>query len=36
MVEILSVVIGALGNVSKEFERWIVKLGIAYNVGVMQ
>ena len=27
---------GALGNVTKEFKRWIVTLGIIYNVGVMQ
>ena len=26
----------ALGSVTKDFERWIRKLGIAYNIGVMQ
>ena len=35
-VEIVLVVIGALGNVSVEFDRWIGKLGITCNVGVMQ
>ena len=30
------VVIGALGSVTKDFDRWIKKLGIAYNIGVMQ
>ena len=35
-VEIVPVVIGALGSVTKDFERWIRKLGIAYNIEVMQ
>ena len=35
-VEIVPVVIGALGSVTKAFERWIRKLGIAYNIGVMK
>ena len=30
------VVIGALGSVTKEFDRWIEKLGIPFNVGVIQ
>ena len=36
MVEVVPVVIGALGNVTKEFDEWIEKLGIINNVGVMQ
>ena len=35
-VEIVPVVVGALGSVSAEFERWMGKLGITCNVGVMQ
>ena len=35
-VEIVPVVIGALGSVTKEFDRWIEKLGITLNVGVVQ
>ena len=35
-VEILPVVIGDLGSVSAEFDRWMGKLGITCNVGVMQ
>ena len=35
-VEIVPVVIGALGSVSTEFNRWMGKLGIICNVGVMQ
>ena len=35
-VEIVPVVIGALGSVTKGFDRWIEKLGIPLNVGVMQ
>ena len=35
-VEIVLVVIGALGTVSAEFDRWMVKLGITFSVGVMQ
>ena len=36
VVEVVSVVIGALGSVIKGFDRWIEKLGIPLNVGVMQ
>ena len=36
MVEVVPVVIGALGSVTKEFDGWIEKLGITNNVGVMQ
>ena len=36
MVEVIPVVIGALGSVRKEFDGWIEKLGIRNNVGVMQ
>ena len=36
MVEVVPVVIGALGSVTKGFDRWIEKLGIPLNVGVMQ
>ena len=36
MVEVVPVVIGALGSVTKGFDRWIEKLGIPFNVGVMQ
>ena len=35
-VEIVPVVIGALVSVSAEFDRWMGKLGITCNVGVMQ
>ena len=35
-VEIIPVVIGAFGSVSTEFDRWMGKLGITCNVGVMQ
>ena len=28
--------IGALGSVSAEFDKWVGKLGITCNVGVMQ
>ena len=35
-LEIVPVVIGAFGSVSAEFERWMEKLGITCNVGVMQ
>ena len=34
--EMVLVVIGALGSVSAEFDRWMGKLGITCNVGVMQ
>ena len=36
IIEVVPVVIGAIGGVTKEFERWIEKLGKTYNVGVMQ
>ena len=36
IVEIVPVVIGALGSVSAEFNRWLGKLGIICNVGVIQ
>ena len=36
MVEVVPVVIGALGSVTKGFDRWIEKLEIPLNVGVMQ
>ena len=32
MVEVVPVVIGALGSVTKGFDRWIDKLGIPYSV----
>ena len=35
-VEIITVVMRALGSVSAEFDRWMGKLGITCNVGVMQ
>ena len=35
-VEIVSVVVGALESVSAEFDKWMGKLGITCNVGVMQ
>ena len=35
-VEIVPVVTEALRNVSAEFDRWMGKLGITCNVGVMQ
>ena len=35
MVEVVPVMPGALGSFTKEFDRWIQKLGITYNVGVM-
>ena len=36
IVEVVPVVIEALGNVTKEFDGWIEKLRITKNVGVMQ
>ena len=36
MVDVVPVVIGALGSVTKGFDRWIEKLGIPLHVGVMQ
>ena len=35
-VEIVSIVKRAFGSVSAEFDRWMGKLGITCNVGVMQ
>ena len=35
-VEIITVVMRALGSVSAEFDRWMGKLGITCNVGVIQ
>ena len=35
-VEIVPVVIGALGRVSAEFDKWMGKLGITCNVRVTQ
>jgi len=34
-MEVVPVVIGALGSVTKNFERGITKLGITYNIRVM-
>ena len=36
MIEVVPVVIGTLGSVTKGFDRWIEKLGIPLHVGVMQ
>ena len=36
MVEVVPVVIGALGSVTKGFDRWFGKLGKPFNVGVTQ
>ena len=36
MVEVVLVVIGVLGSVTKEFDGWIEKLRITNNTGVMQ
>ena len=36
MLEVVPVVIGALGSLTKGFELWIEKIGIPLNVGVMQ
>ena len=36
MVEVMPIVIRALGSVTKEFDGWIEKLRITNNVGVMQ
>ena len=36
MAEVVPVVIGALESVTKGFDRWIEKLGLSLNVGVMQ
>ena len=35
-MEIIPALIGALRSVSAEFDKWIGKLGITYNVGVTQ
>ena len=34
-VKVVAVVVGALRSVTKGFDRWIEKLGITSNVGVM-
>ena len=36
MVEVMPIVIRALGSVTKEFDGWIEKLRITNNAGVMQ
>ena len=36
MVEVVPAVIEALRSVTKDFERWIKKLGTTYNIGVMR
>ena len=36
MVEVRTVMTGALGSVTKGFDRWIENLGIPIDVGVMQ
>ena len=36
MVEVVPVVIEALGSVTKGFDRWIENLGIPFNAEVMQ
>ena len=36
MVEVVPVMIRALGSVKKQFNLWIEKPGITNNVGVMQ
>ena len=36
MVEVVPVVIEAFGSVTKEFDKWIEKLEIIKNVGVMK
>ena len=36
MAEIVSLVIGALGSATKEFDGWIEKLRMTKNVGAMQ
>ena len=36
MIEVVPVVIGALGSVKKEFDEWIEKLRLTNNVGVTQ
>ena len=36
MIEVVPVVIGALGSVKKEFDGWIEKLRLTNNVGVTQ
>ena len=36
MAEVVPVLIGALGSLTKEFDEWIEKLGIKNNVGGMQ
>ena len=35
-VQVVTVVIGALGSVTKDFDKWMEKLGIPEDVGVVQ
>ena len=35
-VKVVPVAIGTLGSAIKDLEKWIKKLGSAYNIGVMQ
>ena len=35
-VHVVPVVVGALGSVTKEFDRWIEKLGVIVDVGAVQ
>ena len=35
MLEVVPAVIGALGSVTEEFDKWIKELGITSNVGLM-
>ena len=36
MVQVVPIVIGALGSVTKKLDGWIEKLGITNNIGVME
>ena len=35
-VHVVPVVVGALGSVTKEFDRWMEKLGVPVDVGIVQ
>ena len=35
-VHVVPVVVGALGSVTKEFDRWMEKLGVPVDVGAVQ
>ena len=35
-VQVVPVVVGALGSVTKEFDRWIEKLGVPVDIGAVQ